>query len=94
MHIERYNSTSAAEHVPPSLTSMPRRTAAYHRMLATRFSVDMYAERLAGAMAMRGFEIVTATADDLLFGIGHGVTLPRDVAWWQSIKDLQPNPSG
>jgi GNAT superfamily N-acetyltransferase len=90
MHIERYNSTSAAERVPAFIDLYAEVYGVPPYAGDPFFSVDMYAERLAGAMTMRGFEIVTATIDDLLVGIGHGVTLPRDVAWWQSIKDSQP----
>ena len=89
MRVERYNSTAPPNVSPPSLTSM-RRYGVPPYAGDLFFSVDRYAERLSGAMDMRGFEIVAATVDDLLVGIGHGVTLPRDVAWWLSIKDSQP----
>jgi GNAT superfamily N-acetyltransferase len=90
MRIERYDSTSAAEHVPAFIDLYAEVYDVPPYVDDPFFSVDRYAERLAGAMTMRGFGIVTATIDDLLVGIGHGVTLPRDVAWWQSIKDSQP----
>jgi len=90
MRIERYNSTSAAEHVLAFIDLYAEVYGVPPYAGDPFFSVDRYAERLADTMAMRGFEVVTATVDDPLVGVGHGVTLPRDVAWWQNIKDSQP----
>jgi hypothetical protein len=78
MRIERYNSTSAAEHVLAFIGLYAEVYGVPPYAEDPFFSVDRYAGRLAGAMAMPGFEIVTATVDGLLVGIGHGVTLPRE----------------
>ncbi|MFE2726817.1 GNAT family N-acetyltransferase [Kitasatospora sp. NPDC059327] len=54
------------------------------------FSVDSFRARLSGALEMDGFECVTASADDALIGLVHGVTLPEDRAWWQALGDRRP----
>ncbi|MFJ1591506.1 GNAT family N-acetyltransferase [Kitasatospora albolonga] len=55
------------------------------------FSVETFADRLAAAFAMHGFEVVTARLDDgALVGYVHGVTLTPDRAWWASIADDLP----
>jgi len=55
------------------------------------FSVNTYGERLRAALEMEGFESVTATdADGKIVGYVHGVTLPADRAWWQSLGDRRP----
>ncbi len=54
------------------------------------FSVESFASRLDGAMEMAGFETVTARVAGGLVGLLHGVTLPADRAWWQSMGDSRP----
>ncbi|MFB7474553.1 GNAT family N-acetyltransferase [Kitasatospora sp. NPDC056184] len=54
------------------------------------FAAETFAERLLGALEMRGFETVTARHDGELVGYVHGVTLPADRAWWLSLGDARP----
>jgi len=55
------------------------------------FSVETYAQRLTGALEMSGFEIFTASVGQTIVGSVHGVTLPPDVKWWESLKDSIPD---
>jgi GNAT superfamily N-acetyltransferase len=55
------------------------------------FSLKRYDERLHGAIAMPGFEIVAAKADGRIVGTAHGVTLPHEIAWWQSLQGTLPD---
>jgi GNAT superfamily N-acetyltransferase len=54
------------------------------------FAIDTYAGRLAGALAMPGFEIVTASREGQLIGTGHGVMLPPTIPWWRSLDESLP----
>ncbi len=56
------------------------------------FSVETYADRLRAAFDMPGFEVVTAHLADTgrLVGYVHGVTLPADKPWWNSLGDQRP----
>lgn len=90
MRIERHGGTSATEHLSAFFDLYAEVYGVPPYIDDPFFSVEMYTERLRGAMAMRGFEIVTATTDQRLIGIGHGVTLPAGIPWWTSIRTSLP----
>ncbi|WP_331766589.1 GNAT family N-acetyltransferase [Embleya sp. NBC_00896] len=54
------------------------------------FAVDRFAQRLRGALAMNGFEVVTARVDGRLAGYVHGVTLDPAQPWWDSLAAARP----
>ncbi|MFJ5071598.1 GNAT family N-acetyltransferase [Kitasatospora sp. NPDC088556] len=55
------------------------------------FTPAMFRDRLLAATEMAGFECLTAhTADGVMIGLVHGVTLSVERPWWPSLGDHRP----
>ncbi|MFC0532014.1 GNAT family N-acetyltransferase [Phytohabitans kaempferiae] len=92
MDLARYDARDARQHLPAILELYADVYGVLPYVNDPFFTVDMYAKRLDGAMQMAGFEVAIASDGDQVIGIGHGVTLPPAIPWWQSLRNSLPPP--
>ncbi|MFD6635781.1 GNAT family N-acetyltransferase [Micromonospora chalcea] len=56
-----------------------------------RYTAERYEQQLAAHMLRKGWELVTARADDELAGYIYGFPLAADTRWWDGIHEPVPD---